>query len=467
MKMVANTRKDLYTSFVSGLIFPLHERMKNHSSVALRKEMESTQWWDEARLRETQLKKLRRLLAHAGTHVPYYRQLFEEKHIHVAQFHSLADLQQLPILDKPTIRANIDQLKADNAVSLIRFSTGGSTGEPLSFYVSKERISHDVAAKWRATRWWDVDIGDSEIVVWGSPIELRAQDNVRAMRDRFLNTKLISAFDLSERGLDRFLDEIRTRRPKMLFGYPTVFSHIARHAQQKGVRLDDLGIMVAFVTSEVLYDEQRAQISKVFGCAVANGYGGRDAGFIAHECPEGGMHITAEDIVVEIVDSKGAQLPRGQPGEVIVTHLATRDFPFIRYRTGDVGVLDTTRCSCGRGLPLIKEIRGRTTDFLLAHDGTMVHSAAVAYILRELPQVRAFKIIQETMEHTRVLVVADGGTGPALQQKITTGFQKWLGKDVHISVEEVEDIPAEKSGKFRYVVNKIADPSGRLYAVHE
>jgi phenylacetate-CoA ligase len=253
----------------------------------------------------------------------------------------------------------------------------------------------------------------------------------------------------------------------MLFGYPTVFSHIARHAQQKDVRLDDLGIMVAFVTSEVLYDEQRAQISKVFGCAVANGYGGRDAGFIAHECPEGGMHITAEDIVVEIVDSKGAQLPRGQPGEVIVTHLATRDFPFIRYRTGDVGVLDTTRCSCGRGLPLIKEIRGRTTDFLLAHDGTMVHSAAVAYILRELPQVRAFKIIQETMEHTRVLVVADGGTGPALQQKITTGFQKWLGKDVHISVEEVADIPAEKSGKFRYVVNKIADPSGRLYAVHE
>jgi phenylacetate-CoA ligase len=467
MKLVAKTKKDMYTSFVSGLVFPLHERIKNHSSVAVRKEMETSQWWDESRLMEMQLTKLRRLLAHAGMHVPYYRKVFEGNHVNAAQIRTLADLQKLPILDKPTIRANIDALKADNASDLTRFNTGGSTGEPLSFYVSKERISHDVAAKWRATRWWGVDIGDPEIVVWGSPIELRAQDNVRAIRDRFLNSKLISAFDLSEPGLDRFLDEIRTRRPKMLFGYPTVFSHIARHAQLKGVRMDDLGIQVAFVTSEVLYDEQRAQITKVFGCPVANGYGGRDAGFIAHECPEGGMHITAEDIVVEIVDSEGAQLPPGQAGEVIVTHLATRDFPFIRYRTGDVAVLDTKPCTCGRGLPLIKEIRGRTTDFLLAHDGTVVHSAAVAYILREIPQVRAFKIIQESMELTRVLVVADGEAGPDLREKITTGFQKWLGKDVQVPVEEVADIPAEKSGKFRYVVNKISDPSGRLYAVHE
>ena len=69
--------------------------------------------------------------------------------------------------------------------------------------------------------------------------------------------------------------------------------------------MDDLGIRVAFVTSERLYDEQRQQIGKTFGCRVANGYGGRDAGFIAHECPPGGMHITAEDIIVEIVDAAG------------------------------------------------------------------------------------------------------------------------------------------------------------------
>src|SRR5690606_20877692 len=96
-----------------------------------------------------------------------------------------------------------------------------------------------------------------------------------------------------------------------------------------GIVMRDLGIRVAFVTSERLYDDQRRQISDTFGCPVANGYGGRDAGFIAHECPAGGMHITAEDVIVEILDSQGHPLPNGEAGEIVVTHLASRDFPFI------------------------------------------------------------------------------------------------------------------------------------------
>ena len=87
--------------------------------------------------------------------------------------------------------------------------------------------------------------------------------------------------------------------------------------------MNDLGIKVAFVTSERLYDDQREASPRVFACPVANGYGGRDAGFIAHQCPQGGMHITAEDIIVEIIDSDGNPLPHGTAGEIVVTHLAT------------------------------------------------------------------------------------------------------------------------------------------------
>ena len=225
------------------------------------------------------------------------------------------------------------------------------------FYMGPDRVSHDVAAKWRATRWWGVDIGDPEIVVWGSPIELNAQDRVRQLRDRLLRTELLPAFDMSEANLDRFIERIKARRPKMLFGYPSALAYIARHAERRNERLDGLGIKVAFVTSECLYDHQRQQIEKTFGCRVANGYGGRDAGFIAHECPEGSLHITAEDLVVELVDSEGRVVPAGEPGEIVVTHLATRDFPFLRYRTGDVGVLDDRACACGRGLPTLREVR--------------------------------------------------------------------------------------------------------------
>jgi phenylacetate-CoA ligase len=219
--------------------------------------------------------------------------------------------------------------------------------------------------------------------------------------------------------------------------------------------MDDLGGTVAFVTSERLYDEQRQQIEGAFGCPVANGYGGRDAGFIAHQCPEGGMHITAEDIIVEIIGADGQPVPRGTAGEIVVTHLATGDFPFIRYRTGDVGVLDTATCRCGRGLPLLKEIQGRSTDFLVAQDGTVMHGLALIYILRDLPQVKAFKIVQESLEHTRVQVVLETALEAALRERIVAGFRARLGAGVAVEVEQVDAIAPEKSGKFRYVVSKV------------
>jgi len=447
----------LYTRFTAGVVFPLHESLKRHTTVAVRRGLDRSQWWAPDQLQALQLQRLRALLQHAGTQVPYYADLFRRTGFDPAAVQSLDDLQRLPLLTKTEIRAHTEDLKSRQAQGLARFNTGGSSGEPLIFFIGRERVSHDVAAKWRATRWWGVDIGDPEIVVWGSPIELGSQDRVRALRDKLLRTELLPAFAMSQAKLDGMLQTIRRRRPRMLFGYPSALSHMARHAEQRGQRMDDLGIRVAFVTSERLYDEQRAAIERVFGCPVANGYGGRDAGFIAHQCPHGGMHITAEDILVEIVDAQGQVLPPGQAGEIVVTHLATRDFPFIRYRTGDVAVLDTARCPCGRGLPLLKEIQGRSTDFVVAADGTVMHGLALIYVLRDMPGVQGFKIVQHTLQRTEVQVVAGPGFDAAVQPAaVVQAFRRRLGAAVQVDVNLVTEIAPEKSGKFRYVVSHVA-----------
>jgi phenylacetate-CoA ligase len=452
MKSLSN----FYTLLVSETLFPLHEYFKGHDTVAVRRAMEKSQWYGIAQLQALQIQRLRTLLLSVAEHVPYYRRLFQDSGFKPENCQDLTDLERLPLLTKDLIRTHLEDFKADNARSLMRFNTGGSSGQPLVFFISKERISHDVAAKWRATRWWGVDIGDPEIVVWGSPIELSAQDRFRALRDRVLRTLLLPAFAMSEQNLDSFIEVIRARRPKMLFGYPSALSHIARHAQRRGQAMDQSGIQVALVTAERLYDEQRDVIARVFNCPVANGYGGRDAGFVAHECSQGGMHITAEDIIVEIIDSAGRRLPAGQAGEIVVTHLATRDFPFIRYRTGDVGMLDPFPCRCGRGLPLLKEVQGRTTDFVVAADGTVMHGLALVYVVRDLPGIAAFKIIQESLAHVRVFVVPVEGYTSATQAIIQQGFRERLGREVQVDVEDVAEIPSEKSGKFRYVVSHVA-----------
>lgn len=447
----------LYTQFVSRALFPLHERLKGHSTVNVFRSMERSQWLSPSQLKQLQLRRLREFLVRIGNDVPYYRELFASLDFNPAGLESLQDLQRLPLSCKADIRGNMERLRAENAGTLEKFSTGGSSGEPLIFYRGKERVSHDVAAKWRATRWWDVDIGDREIVVWGSPIELDSQDRVRLVRDKLLRTELLSAFEMSNANLLQFTQRLKEKKPRMLFGYPSSLALMAEYVTGNGYKVDNLGIKVIFVTSERLYEYQREAIEKAFGAPVANGYGGRDAGFIAHQCPHGAMHITAEDIVVEIVDESGEVLPFNEKGEIVITHLSTGDFPFVRYRTGDIGSLSGNVCSCGRGLPLLAEIEGRTTDFVKAADGTVLHGLALIYVLREIPQVEEFKIIQESITRITVQLVISSGDTQQLEKTVTEQFRRRLGDSLLVNFDYVSRIECEASGKFRYVVSQLTN----------
>lgn len=444
---------DIYTQIVSNCLFPLHERIKGHSSVAVRQRLERSQWLSPQAITAEQVSRLRDFLTEVGERVPYWREQFKRLGFEPRAVSSLTDLQRLPLLDKPEIRAHTEAMKAQRHGPLSRYNTGGSSGQPLVFYIGKDRKSHDVAAKWRATRWWGVDIGDREAVIWGSPIEHGAQDRMRKWRDALMRSTLLPAFEMSTERVDGFIAWMQRERPKMLFGYPSALGYIARQAQVQGLQLADLGVEVAFVTSERLYDDQRRVIEQTFGCKVANGYGGRDAGFIAHECPEGGMHISAEDMVVETVDPQGIHTAQGVAGEIVVTHLATADFPFIRYRTGDIGILDDQPCKCGRGLPLLRELQGRSTDFVVTADGTMMHGLALIYVIRDLSGVEGFKITQETRLHTRVEVVPGPGFEHQHQTQIMQGFKQRLGEEVEVTVQIVEAIAPERSGKYRYVLS--------------
>ena len=456
----------LYTAVCSNVLFPMHERLKGHDSVALRERLERSQWWSAHQLADYRVDRLRQFLCQIGQRVPYYRELFRQRHFEPQAVDSLDALQSLPLMTKSNIRANVDALRADGHGPLARYTTGGSSGEPLIFYIGKSRKSHDVAAKWRATRWWGVDIGDPELVVWGSPVELRAQDRVRRLRDGLMRSHLLPAFEMSRGKLEQFLMTIRLTHPTMLFGYPSSLALIAQHARTQGQDMTQQGIKVAFVTSEKLYDTQRALISEVFGCPVANGYGARDAGFIAHECPSGSLHISAEDIIAETVRPDGSPSAPGEAGEIVVTHLATPDFPFVRYRTGDIGVLSDMPCACGRGLPVLQEVQGRATDFVVAQNGTVMHGLALIYTVRDLPGVERFKIEQMTRNHTVVTVLAGHEFGADQEARIVRDFKSRLGEGVEVQVDRVNEMANEASGKFRYVVSHVKGFEGHEEISH-
>lgn len=449
-----------YTRLASGTLFPLHERLKQHHSTALLTELEQSQWLSPEQLQQRQDKNLQRFFEHLQQHNSYYSMLMHQQGINAGDIRTAADLAQLPLLTKKEIRAHQQQLLCDTDGKRIKYNTGGSSGEPLIFYMGMDRVSHDVAAKWRATRWWDVDIGDTEAVIWGSPIELGKQDRIKQWRDRIFRSHLIPAFDLRSERIKAYLEQLVHLRPKMVFGYPSVIAQLALAAEQQNVKLDQLGVKVVFTTSEMLYEHQREQIERLFAAPVANGYGARDAGFIAHQCPQGSLHISSEHIIVEILDEQGQSCPTGREGEIVITHLATQGFPFVRYRTGDMGVLSDQPCSCGRALPVLKEVKGRSTDFICATDGAKVHALALIYILREISGIEQFKIIQHRDDLTEVQIRTSGQFKPDSLTTISTAMKQRLGNDMQIQISNVEQFETGANGKFRYVEDRRAEPAG-------
>src|SRR5262249_7461810 len=194
-----------------------------------------------------------------------------------------------------------------------------------------------------------------------------------------------------------------------------------------------------------LYDFQRATIGAVFGCPIGVEYGCRDGGTVANECPAGGLHIAAEGMIVEVID-----------GEIVLTNLHTFAMPIIRYRTGDVGALEPTPCSCGRGLPRLRGVEGRQTDFLVTPSGKILHALAAIYVLRELPSVAEFQIGEERGDALTIRVVPRDAFGPAEQSAVRSRLRRLFESDIDVVFEVMDTLPRLASGKHRYVISEIA-----------
>ncbi|MAD74798.1 MAG: capsule biosynthesis protein CapK [Rheinheimera sp.] len=447
---------NLYTQLVSKVLFRLHERLKGHSTYKMLARLEQSQWLSSQQIAQIQQQRLQQFIADISNRSPYYQQLFKAEGLSASDINTIADLSKLPFLTKQLITDNQQALCSEPQHTLQRYNTGGSSGIPLIFYMGKARVSHDVAAKLRATRWWDVDIGDPEVVLWGSPIELGKQDKIKKVRDTLFRSYLLPAFEFTPAHIEAYLKQLQQLKPKMLFGYPSVIHQLALAAEARQLSLAELGVKVVFVTSEMLFEHQRAVIERVFNCPVANGYGARDAGFIAHQCPAGSLHISAEDIIVEIIDNNGKVLPTGESGEIVITHLQTQAFPFVRYRTGDMGQLSDTPCSCGRGLPILAHVSGRTTDFILTTAGDKLHALSLIYVLRDLKEIRQFKIIQHSLTEVEVQLVCVSPLSESLATHIVSQFQQRLGTDCNVTLKQRDVIASLPNGKHRYVESKLA-----------
>jgi len=428
------------------LFLPAHERLRGRETLSYLGELRRVQRLGREAFEAYREEKIRRLLTHCATRVPYYRELFTE-----AQARSGSQgLSGLPALERAQIRDRLDDLVADGyRGALIRHSTGGSTGSPLVFYSDKRKEARHNGYKLRCREWFGVRPGDRQVDFWGSPIELDKQSRLRIWKDRWLlNQVLLSAFDLTESRLAGYAGFLRRYRPRLIYGYPTVIYRVAQFIEEARFDLQGYRPGLVVCTSEMLYPHQRTAIERVFDCRVANEYGSRDGGLIAHECPNGRMHVAAEHVVVEVDDPDASGV-----GDLLITNLDGYGMPLIRYRVGDRGRLGSAACDCGLPTPVLEELSGRSNDFVVGKDGKLIHSLAPIYVLREIPKVAQFKIVQQSDGSLDIDLVC---REPLTQKEIaalTEDLQRVFGYELPVRYRFADAITPERSGKYRWVVS--------------
>lgn len=444
---------------VRHVISPTLEALCRRRTFAVHRFLGESQWWPVERIRALQLAKLRRLVSVALRQTPGYADLAGVDRTWLPA--SLDDLAHLPLLDKATLRENREALTNPAAPGgPRRYRTGGSSGVPLIFSIDRRRQAWDKAARMRSHDWFAMGHGVREAYIWNAPVELDKQGQIRQLRDALTNERIFPAWQLSEASIGGYVEALRRFRPDCLFGYPNAIALMCRLADQQRIGLDDLGASVVFSTAEVLYPAQREFIGRALGGAVvADGYGSREAGFIAHECPAGTMHITSENVIVEVLDPAGRPVGPGVDGEIVVTQLDNYAQPFIRYRTDDIGQLAEGPCPCGRGLEAMRVVQGRSNDFLLAPDGRRIHSSAVHASLSNIEGLAKFQLRQGSGGAIRVLLVKAGGFPADGEKRILASLHRYLGPGAPITIEPREEIPPGPSGKFRYVISEATGSS--------
>jgi phenylacetate-CoA ligase len=438
-----------------NVLFRLHEQAKGHATYRFLRDMEAADRFSGEELEELRRQKLLDLIDYSYTHVPFVRLRMTQAGLKPSDIREPGDLALLPLMRKADARANREALRSDIAGKLSSFTTGGSTGDPLIFDLAKRRVASRVACRQRTSRWWGVSVGDPELAIWGAPVELTRQDWVRNFRDRFLATRLLSAFEMNEVTMSRYLDVLERGNCRQIFGYPSALYLLCAHARKEGRKLRRVGVKVAFVTGELLFAYQRELIADTLNCPVANGYGGRDSALIAHECPQGGMHVLSDAVILEIVDGEGRPVSAGESGEIVITDLYSHEAPFIRYATGDVAVLSARRCPCGRALPMLERVEGRSNDTIMAPDGRAINSLALIYSVRDIEGIERFKITQKTLTSFHVQLVQNGNYSSSSEDRIRKDWTQLLRFPVVVIFEYLPDLPIDRSGKFRHVVSEL------------
>jgi phenylacetate-CoA ligase len=420
----------------------LYLRARQPRMWRLLQRLEASQWMTPAAVEDLQTRKLRAMLSHAARHVPYYAEIFRKTGFDpgAATADSLANL---PVLDRDVLRDRFDDLRSRERSAGTRVrATGGSTGRGVRVLVDEGEMISRAARQHRSLRWLGCEPGGRIAYVWGSDIDARDHRGMAGrLRDAARGVLWLDAFAMQAARLDEDLERLRRHDPDVVIGYPSSLHLLARRALETG---RTLRLRAVETSAEVLSDAVRRDLREAFGCRVLDRYGCREAGIVAHECPEGRLHVNAESVLVEV---------RGR--EVLITTLDNHAMPLVRYHNEDLAETLPGACPCGRGLPMLQSILGRRSDIIRSPGGRLIHGEFFTHLFYDVAGITRFQVRQTEPALLVISVVAGSSFDGAARALLERRIADHADPAFRVEWRQVAEIPAVTSGKFRFTLSDL------------
>jgi phenylacetate-CoA ligase len=424
-------------------------------------EMIRRSYWSRAKLLKYQEKELRRVVKHAYDSVPFYHKLLSEAQIKPENVKFVSDLNKLPIVTKNEIAENINSVFSEKSGTrdFRTLLTSGSTGKPLRVFITRDEDNFRKAKHLRSNLSCGHNPWDRWVTIT-SPSHFSEVTKLQQILGLYA-PKFVSVFDDTPRQMSK----IAKIRPDILDGYSSSLFLLAKEIERSDLKT--IKPKSVFGGAELIDNSSRSFIETIFDAPFYDQYATIEFERMAWQCPaKSCYHIDADALIIQFVDKNGNEVSEGESGEMVCTSLFNYAMPFIRYAIGDVGISTDEECPCGRKLPLMKIIEGRSDSLLFLPSGRTLSPRTFTIAINKFQLskcIEQFRVIQKKIDYFEVQIKLQNEN--VKRASVERELVKHLRKMLHIEMEEitfdirfVEEIPLDKNGKLQIVSSELKQP---------
>lgn len=446
----------IWTRSLSSTIYGMLKQKKENNKLFYKifDELKESQWWSIEQLKELQYERLKCMISYSVKHVPYYRIIFAEYGIVPSQIQTQEDLKKLPKLSKEIIRKESYNLISEEFdIARLRMeSTAGTTGTPLTIWTDDKTYLYARAILKLQHMWADYKVDDWVGVLSGYKVIPIDREKPPFWVKNYIGKQIhFSSYHLNIKNINSYFKALKKSKIKFMLGYPStigLFAKLINTYIQEPIMLKGV-----FISSEPIYDWQRAEIKKAFQCKIYDYYSQAERIAFAINCRKtNNLHTIMEGSIIELDKVTDNQF------RILSTTLVNYAMPLIRYEMNDItGGFVKEECSCGRKHYLIKPIETKIEDFVVTAEGNIISASILHVPIHILTGVIESQIIQKELDVLLIKLVTDSKYDEKQDKELLNDISKCVGKKMKIFIEKVNKIPRTKNGKFRFVISEVKE----------